>query len=59
MRTSPSGIKICKFINLSILEGQSLWCVDRIFGESVYSVWSISLNVLDADPNKRISIRAK
>lgn len=53
MRTSPSGIKICEFINLSILESQSLWCVDRSFGESIYSVWSISLSVLDADPNKK------
>lgn len=54
MRTSPSGIKICEFINLSVLEGQSLWCVDRSFGENVYSVWSLSPSVLHADPNKRI-----
>ena len=59
VRMPPSGIKICEFMNLAVSEGQCLLCVDRGFGVSIYSVWSLSLSVLDADPNKRISIRAK
>lgn len=59
VRTPPSGIKICEFMNLARLEGQPLLCVDRGFGVSIDSVWTLSLSMLDTDPNKRISIRAK
>lgn len=59
VRKPPSGTKICELINLAPLEGQPLLCVERGFGVSVCSVGSLSLRVLDADLNKRISIRAK
>lgn len=59
VRKPPSGKKISELINLAVLEGQPLLCVDRGFGVSVCSVWSLSPSVLDADLNKRISIRAK